>query len=474
MKKIFIKIISFIIAIIFLISVTSAADVKIPFTPLEKNITFTDNDAAQLAEALFEADFFNDMLSDEEFIKTSPKSWHKIDDKIFLQYVEYDIIKEKDYDVRRVELKHNYYIDIVFISEINKGVSSAYIRNKDGYVIAEITLTASFTSDGKKVKSASQKITGKSYVSQITFSDKTTKGGGEKSTITITDAGITLKIKDSGKKEFGEYKYSAQVKCDIYGSTIPYFSYQKKPYLKTEDKEYGAEKFDINGDIYYSVISWKSISGETTAKFIDINDDDEIPKFTDKDAEKLAEALSSVDYSKYKLVSRGKNYEIKRIQLKHGYYIDFVFRNQNDTVTSSLNYNKTVNSETADHYWIDIYIRDPNGNKLAEVQFIAHIIPVFLYDPTVNSGQFEFNGKSAAYEKSTATINYHTVWTESNLRQITFSSPKSIGTDNATDDSSIAEGRIVLKIDDGKKTKSFAFNMQIECYFNGIATAWLK
>ena len=464
-KNIAKRVIAVTVTILILSSLTvSAGDTwtapKISFTPLKNPKAFTDKDAAWLAEALSEADFFNDKISDEEFKNQMPKSYLKESDQYFLLYAEYDFIKEKDYDIRRVELKHGYHIDMVFVSQHNNGVSSAYIRNTNGYVIAEIILTAKFTSDKKQVKSISQKITGKSYVSQITFFDKYAKNCGERPNVSLADAGITLKIKDA------EYKYNAQVKCDIYGNTISYFSWQKKPFINPKK----ADTLTINGEAYYTFSSGEAANGETVAKFAGISDD--IPNFNDKDASKLAEALALADYSKFELTNIGKNYEIKRLHLKYGYYIDFVFRNKNDTVTSDYNYNKKESCGSIFES-IDIYIRDPNGDKLAAIEFCTNFTPFFLYDETVKPGNYEYNGISAAYDKSTSLITYHGVYTESYVPQITFSGKKSRGIENATDFSSIVDGVFTLNIKDGAKTKDFTINMQVECYFNGIATAWV-
>jgi hypothetical protein len=247
---------------------------------------------------------------------------------------------------------------------------------------------------------------------------------------------------------------------------MSYFSWQKKPFFDS----LGKLSFEAGGETYYTAASSQSLSDETTAKFAGINDS--VPKFGDKDAARLAEALASVDYGGYELISSGKNYEIKRIKLKHNYYIDFIFRNKNDSVTSSYNYNKSVTPES-DFHSMDIYLRYPGGETLAKMQLNASFLPVFLYDKTVSSGNFGYNGKLITYDKSTAAIKYHSVLTESNAAQITLSG-KSRGIKDAADDSSIVEAVVTLDIKDGAKTKSFTFNLQIECYFNGLTTAWIE
>jgi hypothetical protein len=70
-------------------------------------------------------------------------------------------------------------------------------------------------------------------------------------------------------------------------------------------------------------------------------------------------------------------------------------------------------------------------------------------------------------------IKYHGVWTKANVPQITLSG-KSKGIQDTENKSSTVDALVTLNIKDGAITKSFSFNMQIECYFNGLSTAWLK
>ena len=429
---------------------------KIPFTPLKSSSSFKDKDAKELAEALSEANFLCNIFTLEDYKKTDPDfvtDPHINNVKyVELAHVEYNFIKEKDYDVRRVDLKYGYYIDIVSVSQQNNGVSSAYIRNKNGYVIAEITLTADFICDGKTVKSASQKIAGKSYVSQITFADKYSKGGAERSNITFTDSAVTMKIKNSKGTEIGKYRYNAQITCDIYGNTVSYFSLEKPC------KSY-----------YDDTIGFDNPQGMQ----IFLKDS---TKFTDKDASKLAEALSSIDYGKYELI-RGSNYDIKRIYLKYGYYIEIVFESGNDNIKSDNRYNTTRDGYFMTSAMLRVHVCDSNGYIIANMQLSGNFSPVLTDEPKEESVYiFSTNANDPGKKtKSTAGIFYQFSYanTADRISQITVSG-KSRGIENATDSSSIIDGIFTLNIKSGAKIKSFTFNMQIECYFNGISTAWVK
>jgi hypothetical protein len=429
---------------------------EIPFEPLAKNIAFSDRDAAKLAQALTDAKFFDDTLTTEQFIDMlknennaggyAMSGTFKQGGTVILDCLEYELINEDGYEIRRVKLDHGYYIDMVFISQPkNKktayGSSAAYIRNKDGYVIAEITFAARFAYNGKKTKSTSQTIQGRSYVPQITFSDKKSGGGDEKPAVTVANASIALNIKDSAKKELGECRYNAQVTCDIYGNTISYFSYSKKP----------DDEIPLENSGYYTSAPKASVHfyshGRPYKYFKNITD------FTDKNASKLAEALSLADYGDYELI-RGKNYEIKRLNLKHGYKMDIVFDSTNDDLTSDYSYNKSQDACTPRNPALNVYIVDPSGHYLASMSIFA-----YFYAKTED-------------KKSTTEIAAHGASADSGVALISFSAKKSKGAEG--DLSSIVDGLFALDIKDGAKTKSFTFNLQIECHPGGIVTAWVK
>jgi hypothetical protein len=281
-----------------------------------------------------------------------------------------------------------------------------------------------------------------------------------------------MKIKDSKKKELGEYKYNAQVSCDVYGNTISYFSYQKpdkQKYGLIWDSEAGEYKY-YPGESNISGSGIPPISIDTRLQ--------DASKFTDKNASKLAEALSSIDYSNYELI-RGKNYEIKRLQLKYGYYIDILLRSFNDDITSGLAYNRStcpVSGATPNMF---VYIFESTGYYLASMQLQPWFEPQIINDgPWLDyiTGEVrskELAGVTITYDKSKVYIIEHSTWPDSYVPQITISG-KSKGIENATDSSSIIDGVFTFNIKDGAKTKSFTFNLQMECYLNGIVTAWVK